>query len=86
MHDNGVLDEDRVGVVVGGLDLHDPPPVLAQRIGVRLPLLPGEVEVDRAAFDVGDESVGQSWAGPADERDRRRDGIRRAHDAGQSEG
>ena len=42
VHDDGVLDEDRVGVVVGGLDLHDlRHPFWRQRVGVRLPLLRG---------------------------------------------
>ena len=70
VHDDRVLDEHRVGVLVGGLDLHDPPPVAAQRVGVRLPLLAGEVEVERASVDVGDEAVGQPRARPADECDR----------------
>ncbi len=85
VHDDRVLDEHRVGVVVGGLDLDHVPPVVAQGIGVGLPLLAGEVEVDRAAVDVGDQALGQARAGAADERDWRRHGIRAAHEAGHSE-
>ena len=85
MHDDRVLDEDGVGVVVGGLDLDDLPPVTAQGVDVGLPLPAGEVEVDGAAVEVGDEALGQARAGAADERDRRRHGIRAGHEAGHSE-
>ena len=85
VHDDRVLDEDGVGVVVGGLDLDDRPPVVGQGVDVALPLLAGEVEVDGAAVEVGDDALGQARAGAADERDGRRHGIRAAHEAGQSE-
>ena len=85
VHHDGVLDEDRVGVVVGGLDLDDPPPRPLEGVDVRLPLLPGEVQVDGRAGDVGQQPLGQARAGSADERDGRRHGIRRRHDAGHSE-
>ena len=70
LHDDRVLDEDGVGVLVGGLDLDDPPPGIGEGTGIRLPLRAGQVEVDRGAVDVGDDAVGQEWAGTADEGDR----------------
>ena len=73
-----------VRVVVGRLDLDDLPPVVAQCVDIGLPLLAGEVEVDGAAVEVGDDALGQARAGPADERDRRH-GIRAGHEAGHSE-
>ena len=85
VHDDGVLDEDRVGMVVGRFDLDDPPPGRVEGVGVRLPLLAGEVHVDGRAREVGQQPLGQARAGSADERDRRPHGIRRRHDAGHSE-
>ena len=68
-----------------GLDLDDLPSVAAQCVDVGLPLLSGEVDVHGAAVEVGDDALGQSRAGPADERGRRHHGIRAAHGAGQRE-
>jgi hypothetical protein len=69
VHDDRVLDEDGVGVVVGRLDLHDVPPGTAEGTGVRLPLRAGEVHVDGGALDVGDDALGEARTGPADEGD-----------------
>ena len=57
--DHRVLDEDRVGQLVGGGDLGRGPAGRVQRVDVRLPLALRELDVDLAALDVGDQSVSQ---------------------------
>ena len=80
-----VLDEDRVGMVVGGLHLDDLPAGAGEGVDVPSPLRAGQVEVDGHAVDVGDETLGEARTRATHERDRRRDGIRARHETGHSE-
>ena len=64
---NGVFDEDRVRAVGCGLDLRRRPSVRVQRIHVLLPLTLGELHVDALTVEVGEQALGETWAGAADE-------------------
>jgi hypothetical protein len=50
--DDGVLDKDPFGVLVGGLDLGDFPSMVAKRVQVAKPLVQGTVGVDRHVVEV----------------------------------
>ncbi len=65
--DHGVLDEHRVRAVVGGRDLGGVPTVVPERTDIAFPLVQGERGVHRAAFDMGDQTLGYPGAGAADE-------------------
>ena len=51
-HDDGVFDEDPVGLIVGGVDLDDLPAALTEGIHIAAPLRQGEVRVDRHPLEV----------------------------------
>ncbi len=67
VHEDRVLDEDTVGVVIGWRSLDDLPAVVGQRVDVGLPLTQRQVDVDGAALDVGHQAVGQTWGRATDE-------------------
>ena len=62
-----VLHERRIRAVWGGVDLDGLPAGGVQRVHVRLPLLLGQLKVDRLSFDVGDQSFRQSGRRTPDE-------------------
>ena len=70
-HHDRVLDEHRVGAVVGGLDLDGLPAVLLQRRDVALPLRTGALQIDRHLLDVIDDAVIEQRTGLAHERNLR---------------
>ena len=75
-HDDGVLDEHPVRVLVGGLDLVDGPPAVGEHRDVALPLAQREIGVHRGAGEVGQLPVREPRGGPADQDARSRDHAR----------
>ncbi len=67
VHDHGVLDEDRVGTVVGRLDLGQRPAGRDEGGDIRMPLPVGAVEVDGLALDMRDQPVVKARTRSADE-------------------
>jgi hypothetical protein len=65
-HDDGVLDEGGVGTAFDPRDLDRHPTRRPQARGTPLPLGEGEVDIDRRALEVCDETVGEAGAGTAD--------------------
>lgn len=66
-HHHGVLDEHTVRVSVRRLRLDRLPSVLAEDGDIPLRLLDGEADIDGGALDMGDEILGETRAGAADQ-------------------
>ena len=63
---DGILDEDGVRAVVGRGHLQACPAREAQGCDIRIPLRPGQIEIDRGAVEVGDDALGQARTGRPD--------------------
>jgi hypothetical protein len=66
-HDDGVLDEDAVGMLVGRLDLDHVPAAPGEGVDVAAPLRQRELGIDRRAIDVRQLAGGEPGGGAADQ-------------------